>query len=84
MRINAEDLTAQSRTELLRRNGIFESFFEAEAPRLAEACHEMSRRFLAGGRLLAFGNGSASTDAQHVSALTSSVACPECCGPRTW
>ena len=27
----------------------------------------MSRRFLAGGRLLAFGNGSASTDAQHVS-----------------
>src|SRR5215212_4675504 len=58
---------AQSRTELLRRNGIFEAFFEAEAPRLAEACHEMSRRFLAGGRLLAFGNGSAATDAQHVS-----------------
>src|SRR5918997_6051964 len=27
----------------------------------------MSRRFLAGGRLLAFGNGSAATDAQHVS-----------------
>jgi D-sedoheptulose 7-phosphate isomerase len=67
MRINAEDLTAQSRTELLRRNGIFETFFETEAPRLAEACHAMSRRFLAGGRLLAFGNGSASTDAQHVS-----------------
>ncbi len=67
MRINAEDLTAQSRTELLRRNAISESFFEAEAPRLAEACHEMSRRFLSGGRLLAFGNGSASTDAQHVS-----------------
>jgi len=67
MRISAEDLTAQSRTELLRRNGIFETFFETEAPRLAEACHAMSRRFLAGGRLLAFGNGSASTDAQHVS-----------------
>jgi D-sedoheptulose 7-phosphate isomerase len=67
MRINVEDLTAQSRTELLRRNGIFESFFEAEATRLAEACHEMSRRFLAGGRLLAFGNGPAATDAQHVS-----------------
>jgi D-sedoheptulose 7-phosphate isomerase len=58
---------AQSRTELLRRNGIFESFFEAEASRLTEACHEMSRRFLDGGRLLAFGNGSAATDAQHVS-----------------
>jgi D-sedoheptulose 7-phosphate isomerase len=49
------------------RNRIFETFFEAEAPRLAEACHETSRRFLSGGRLLAFGNGSAATDAQHVS-----------------
>jgi D-sedoheptulose 7-phosphate isomerase len=67
MRISTEELTAQSRTELLRRNEIFESYFEAKAPRLAEACHEMSRRFLAGGRLLAFGNGSAATDAQHVS-----------------
>ena len=60
-------LAIRSREELLRRNQIFESFFDAEAPRLAEACHEMSRRFLAGGRLLAFGNGSAATDAQHVS-----------------
>src|SRR5215218_2744992 len=65
--VNKDALTIQSREELLRRNGIFESFFEAEATRLAEACHEMSRRFLAGGRLLALGNGSASTDAQHVS-----------------
>src|SRR5215213_8039718 len=64
---NTDTLTAHSRTELLRRNEVFESFFKAEAPRLAEACHEMSRRFLAGGRLLAFGNGSAATDAQHVS-----------------
>jgi D-sedoheptulose 7-phosphate isomerase len=67
MRIDTEDLTTHSSKELLRRNAIFVSFFEAEAPRLAEACHEMSRRFLAGGRLLAFGNGSAATDAQHVS-----------------
>jgi D-sedoheptulose 7-phosphate isomerase len=67
MRTNAEDLTARGRTELIRRNGTFESFFEVEAPRLAQACHEISRRFLAGGRLLAFGNGSAATDAQHVS-----------------
>src|SRR5215207_6036451 len=55
------------REELLLRNRIFETFFEAEAARLAEACHEVSRRFLGGGRLLAFGNGSAATDAQHVS-----------------
>src|SRR5215213_2660141 len=60
-------LTIQSREELLRRNDIFERFFEVESPRLAQACHEMSRRFLAGGRLLAFGKGSAATDAQHVS-----------------
>jgi D-sedoheptulose 7-phosphate isomerase len=65
--VDTDALTDQSREELLRRNGIFESFFDAEAPRLAQACHEMSRRFLGGGRLLAFGNGSAATDAQHVS-----------------
>jgi D-sedoheptulose 7-phosphate isomerase len=57
----------RSREELLRRNSVFEAFFRAEAPRLAEVCHEMSRRFLTGGRLLAFGNGSAATDAEHVS-----------------
>jgi D-sedoheptulose 7-phosphate isomerase len=65
--VDTDTLATRSRKELLRRNGVFESFFKAEAPRLAEACHEMSRRFLAGGRLLAFGNGSATTDAQHVS-----------------
>src|SRR5919109_156031 len=65
--VNTDALTTQSREELLRRNGIFEAFFEAEAPRLAEACHEMSRRFLSGGRLLAFGCGAAATDAQHIS-----------------
>src|SRR5215218_4896608 len=65
--VDTVTLAARSREELLRRNVVFESFFGAESPRLAEACHEMSRRFLAGGRLLAFGNGAASTDAQHVS-----------------
>jgi D-sedoheptulose 7-phosphate isomerase len=67
MTVNTNTLAARSREELLRRNGVFETFFRREAPRLAEACREMSRRFLAGGRLLAFGNGSAATDAQHVS-----------------
>lgn len=67
MTVDTNVLAARSREELLRRNENFESFFRAEAPRLAEACHEMSRRFLAGGRLLAFGNGPATTDAQHVS-----------------
>jgi len=52
---------------LLERNQLFESFFAREAPRLAEACREMSERFLRGGRLLAFGRGPYATDAQHVS-----------------
>ena len=65
--IDTDALVARSWEALLRRNSVFEEFFRREAPRLAEACHEMSRRFMAGGRLLAFGNGSAATDAQHVS-----------------
>src|SRR4051812_7609078 len=52
---------------LLERNRLCESFFSREAHRLAEACSEMSERFLRGGRLLAFGNGPYATDAQHVS-----------------
>lgn len=43
------------------------TFFEREAPRIAEACWAMARRFHQGGRLLAFGNGAWATDAQHVS-----------------
>ncbi|MGH3086434.1 MAG: SIS domain-containing protein [Rubrobacteraceae bacterium] len=65
--VNTEKLPDRTKDELLRRNEIFEQFFENEASRLAEACHEMSRRFTNGGRLLAFGNGSAATDAEHVS-----------------
>jgi D-sedoheptulose 7-phosphate isomerase len=60
-------LASQIEERLLGRNQLFESFFLCEAPRLAEACREMSERFLRGGRLLAFGRGPYSTDAQHVS-----------------
>jgi len=52
---------------LLERNRIFDEFFSREAVRLAKVCHAMSERFLAGGRLLAFGAGPYATDAQHVS-----------------
>jgi D-sedoheptulose 7-phosphate isomerase len=65
--LDTDTLTDRIRDELLRRNDTFAAFFTAEAPRLATACHEMSRRFLAGGRLLAFGCGAAATDAQHIS-----------------
>ena len=67
MHLDTDTLTGRIRDELLRRNDIFAAYFTAEAPRLATACHEMSRRFLAGGRLLAFGCGAAATDAQHIS-----------------
>ncbi|MBW3590345.1 MAG: SIS domain-containing protein [Actinobacteria bacterium] len=55
-----EDLYAE-------RERVDRDFFEREAPRLAELCHLMARRFIRGGRLIAFGTGPAATDAQHVS-----------------
>jgi D-sedoheptulose 7-phosphate isomerase len=63
----AVKLASQVEERLLERNELFERFFSREAPRLAEACREMSERFLRGGRLLAFGRGPYATDAQHVS-----------------
>ena len=60
-------LAAQIEERLLQRNEIFECFFSQQARALAVACREMSERFLSGGRLLAFGRGPYSTDAQHVS-----------------
>ena len=61
------ELGTQIEQRLLARNVNFEKFFAQEARRLAEACREMSERFLRGGRLLAFGRGPYATDAQHVS-----------------
>ena len=60
-------LANQVEERLLERNELYEQFFSREAPRLAEACREMSERFVRGGRLLAFGRGPYATDAQHVS-----------------
>jgi len=52
---------------LVDRNAASHALFAREADRLAAACDEMARRFLAGGRLIAFGRGASATDAQHVS-----------------
>jgi D-sedoheptulose 7-phosphate isomerase len=60
-------LASQIEERLLERNHLFERFFAIEAKRLAIASREMSERFVGGGRLLAFGRGPYSTDAQHVS-----------------
>jgi len=62
-----QNLTQQIQQGLLERNTLAQSFFDREAHRLAEVCRQMSQRFLAGGRLLAFGQGAYATDAQHVS-----------------
>jgi D-sedoheptulose 7-phosphate isomerase len=63
----AGKLASRVEQRLLERNELFDTFFAREASRLAEACREMSDRFLRGGRLLAFGRGPYATDAQHVS-----------------
>src|ERR1700756_1922709 len=63
----APQIISQIEDRLLVRNDITENFFAREAPRLAQACKAMAERFLGGGRLLAFGRGPYSTDAQHVS-----------------
>jgi D-sedoheptulose 7-phosphate isomerase len=63
----ASALSTQIEQRLLARNDLNEAFFSRDALRLAEACREMSDRFLRGGRLLAFGRGPYATDAQHVS-----------------
>jgi D-sedoheptulose 7-phosphate isomerase len=60
-------LAQQIADRLLSRNCTFDNFFASEAPRLATVSQEMAERFLRGGRLLAFGHGPCSTDAQHVS-----------------
>jgi phosphoheptose isomerase len=65
--VDTEVLTASIRRKLLWRNGILEFFFKANAPRLAEAFHEMFHCVMAGGRLMAFGYGSVATYAQYVS-----------------
>jgi D-sedoheptulose 7-phosphate isomerase len=43
-----------------------EQYFAVAAEKIAQACWAMAKRFHQGGRLIAFGNGSWATDAQHV------------------
>jgi D-sedoheptulose 7-phosphate isomerase len=65
----AGTLTALTDLEdmLERRTVANERFFTAEATRIAELCHLLSDRFLAGGRLLACGTSAQDlSDARHV------------------
>jgi D-sedoheptulose 7-phosphate isomerase len=66
MKLAALDVRAFVAERLLARNETSRVLFDREADALADACDELSQRFLRGGRLLAFGRGAAATDAQHV------------------
>ena len=55
------------REQFHERNKISAAYLPRHSQPLAEVCQQMSRRFLDGGRLLAFGSGPYLTDAQHVS-----------------
>ena len=61
------DLAAKVEAAYAEREQLCRSFFEAENSRIADLCLLMARRFIRGGRLIAFGTGPAATDAQHVS-----------------
>jgi D-sedoheptulose 7-phosphate isomerase len=61
------DLAEFIRAQLLERNAVSAEYIPQHSEALARVCQEMARRFLHGGRLLAFGVGPYLTDAQHVS-----------------
>ncbi|GAC1650642.1 MAG: SIS domain-containing protein [Herpetosiphon sp.] len=63
---NEQDLKAVVDRHFDHSIAVAEHFFSAHDEQIAQACWAMARRFHAGGRLLAFGNGGAATDAQHV------------------
>jgi D-sedoheptulose 7-phosphate isomerase len=64
-RSEATVLAARAR-ELFDRRDEPTRAFAAQAAAVAAACHDMAVRFHQGGKLVVFGTGSASTDAQHV------------------
>ena len=61
-----DTLTATDVRTAFARRDILTAGLTATAPELARACHAMAGRFARGGRLLAFGEGLAATDAAHV------------------
>ena len=59
-------LTATDVVAAFARRDVLVPGLSAAAPELARACHAMAGRFARGGRLLAFGEGTAAADAAHV------------------
>jgi D-sedoheptulose 7-phosphate isomerase len=61
----SETLQAVATDALGRREAPVEAL-AGDAEQVARACHEMAVRFHRGGKLVVFGSGGASTDAQHI------------------
>jgi len=62
----SDTVTATDVQTAFARRDILTAGLDATAPELARACHAMAGRFARGGRLLAFGEGTAAADAAHV------------------
>jgi D-sedoheptulose 7-phosphate isomerase len=62
MRAPGEDAVSR----LFEQRSVPTSGLAGQADAIAAACHAMAVRFHRGGRLVVFGTGAASTDAQHV------------------
>jgi D-sedoheptulose 7-phosphate isomerase len=60
------ELTERARAAFAEREAVVVAAAD-QADAIAAMCHQMARRFLSGGKILAFGNGGPTTDAQHVS-----------------
>lgn len=63
---DAERLAERARELVARRDDATRGL-AGQADELAETCRQMARRFHLGGKVMAFGNGGPTTDAQHVS-----------------
>ncbi|HEX2164056.1 MAG TPA: SIS domain-containing protein [Thermoanaerobaculia bacterium] len=62
----ATELAALGAARFERTRRALEAAFDTQADRLPGACRAMAARFHAGGRLLAWGDGAAASDAWHV------------------
>lgn len=64
-----DEVRNSSRTKIREVLALRRQVSAAESARLANCATEMAQRFAAGGRLLTFGNGGSSTDAQDLARL---------------
>lgn len=71
-----EELRQSTRSKLGEIADLRERLLRQHAARLAACAHQMAGRLLAGGQVLAFGNGGSATDAQAIAWLFESHGLP--------